>query len=123
MYPASFCSYIFVSKHILKMQLPSSDEIVKFMKKPSYRPMRAREISKRLGIPKESRKVFKKVLMRLIREGTVVRVGGGRYSLSQEEVKEESTQLPQSSGRIPREGKILGKFIRTGKTGVIMPRN
>jgi ribonuclease R len=105
------------------MKLPGPDEIVKFMKKPSYRPMRAREISKRLGIPKESRKVLKKILMRLIQEGTVVRVGGGRYRLSQEEAKEEITQLPQLTGRIPKEGKILGKFIRTGKTGVIIPRN
>ncbi|HEX3035831.1 MAG TPA: VacB/RNase II family 3'-5' exoribonuclease [Thermodesulfobacteriota bacterium] len=103
------------------------------MKKPSYRPMRAREISKRLGVPKESRSVFKKVLKKLVREGAVERIKGGRYKLPGEGLEEhkdgrkvETTRQPKAASpayKIPKNGKVLGKFVRTGKTGVILPRN
>jgi len=93
--------------------------------------MRAREISKRLGVPKESRKTLKKTLRKLVYEGTLTRIRGGRYALSNEvsgvkevEVKEEVSSLSDnSSGKLPGDGKILGKFLRTGKTGIIVPRN
>lgn len=115
------------------MKVLNPNEIVKFMQKSSYRPMRAREISKRLGVPKESRSVFKKVLKNLVREGAVERIKGGRYKLTGEEFeghrvgrKEEVAHLPKgtpSKYRMPKDGRVLGKFIRTGKTGVILPRN
>ncbi len=105
------------------MKLPDTDEIVKLMKKLSYRPMRSREISRRLGVSKEGRKVLKKILMILIQEGTVIRVEGGRYRLSQENAKQEIVDSSQPASRIPAQGKMLGKFVRTGKTGKITPRN
>lgn len=85
--------------------------------------MRVRDISRRLGVGKESRKALKQILRRLVQEGAVVRIKGGRYKVSQEDLKEEISHFPQPAVGIPAEGKILGKFIRTGKTGVIMPRN
>ncbi len=105
------------------MKLPDTDEIVKLMKKSSYRPMRSREISRCLGVSKEGRKVLKDLLMKLIREGAVVRVGGGRYRLSEGEAKQGIVDSSQPSSIIPAQGKILGKFVRTGNTGLIMPRN
>jgi ribonuclease R len=105
------------------MKFPNSDEILKFMKKPSYRPMRARDISRRLGVGKESRKALKQILRRLIQEGVIIRIKGGRYKISQEDLKGEISHSPQPTVRVPMEGKILGKFVRTGKTGVILPRN
>jgi ribonuclease R len=109
------------------MKLPHPNEIIKLMKKPSYRPMRAREISRRLHVPKEAKKVFKKILKRLVREGTLTRIKGGRYALVGEEIKEKeevicSSQFP-STGGIPRDGKLLGKLVKTGKNGIILPRN
>lgn len=117
------------------MKLPSPDEIIRLMKKPKYHPLRAREISKRLGVPKESRKIFKKILRKLVHEGKVTRISGGRFVLSDavgesvdvergREVKEETRPLPNNSSHtMPREGTILGKFIRDGKTGIVMPKN
>lgn len=108
---------------MLKMKFPNSDEILKFMKRPSYRPMRARDISRRLGVGKESRKALKQILRRLIQEGAIIRIKGGRYKIPQENLKEEVSHLPQPAVRVLLRGKILGKFVRTGKTGVIIPRN
>jgi len=85
--------------------------------------MRARDISRRLGIGKESRKALKQILRRLLQKGAVIRIKGGRYKVTQEDLKEEISHSPQPAFRIPTEGKILGKFVRTGKTGVIVPRN
>jgi ribonuclease R len=105
------------------MKFPKSDEILKFMKKPSYRPMRARDISRRLGVGKENRKALKQILRRLIQDGDVIRIKGGRYKISQEDLKWEISHSPQPADRILAEQQILGKFVRTGKTGVIIPRN
>ena len=100
------------------MKLPTPSNILKFMKKPSYKPMRAREIARRLRVEKKLRKMFKKILKRMVKEGEIARIKGGRYALSnEEEVREiKLTQLL-------KKGKILGKFLRSGKTGVVIPRD
>ncbi|MCI0454921.1 MAG: VacB/RNase II family 3'-5' exoribonuclease [Candidatus Dadabacteria bacterium] len=105
------------------MKLPDSNDILKFMKNPSYRPMRVRELSKRLEVPKEDRKAFRKALKKLILAGTIVKIRGGRYRTPQGNAKKEAFELPTSRAGISRSGKILGRFVRTGKTGVILPRN
>ncbi|HEY7534504.1 MAG TPA: VacB/RNase II family 3'-5' exoribonuclease [Thermodesulfobacteriota bacterium] len=98
-------------------------DIVKLMKSKSYHPVRVKELSKRLGVPREGRKTFKEVLKKLIQEGTIVRSKEGRYRIPQKYPKKEATHLPISAAGIPRSGKILGKFVRTGKTGVVLPKN
>jgi len=113
------------------MKVPNLDEIIKLLKKPSYRPMRAREISKRLGVPKEHRKVLKKILRKLVYQGTLTRLRGGRYVISDQqgrndtkEAKEEVSPLSSASSIKPLgDGKILGKFVRAGKKCIIVPRN
>jgi ribonuclease R len=105
------------------IKVPGPREIEKFMKRASYRPSRAREISKRLRVKKESRRVFKKVLRKMVNEGRLLRVRGGRYVLPEQVAyggKEKTTISPV---RVQNQGKIIGKFLRTGKTGIILGRN
>lgn len=103
--------------------VPGPKEIEKFMKRSSYRPSRAREISKRLHVPKENRRMFKKVLRKMVIEGRLMRIRGGRYVLPEGIVDIGKGKPPISPARIRNEGKIIGKFIRTGKTGIILARN
>src|SRR3970040_791981 len=105
------------------MRLPDPNDIVKLMKRQSYRPMRARELSRRLGVPKEGRKALKKALKKLIQKGMIIRIRGGRYRIHEEDVKKEIVHSPLSPAGVLRSPKILGKFVRTGKTGVVLPRN
>lgn len=110
------------------MKITDPEEIVNLMESPSYRPMRSREIAKRLDVPKDSRSIFKKALKRLIIEGTVERIKGGRYKLPGEGLQavEEDTAAPPpqpNTQRIPKGKRVLGKFVKTGKTGVILPRD
>src|SRR4030065_380551 len=105
------------------MKLLDPSDIVKLMKRQSYRPMRARELSRRLGVPKEGRKALKKALIKLIQEGMIIRIRGGRYRIHEEDVKKEIVHSPLSPAGVLRSPKILGKFVRTGKTGVVLPRN
>src|SRR4030067_663380 len=105
------------------MRLPDPNDIVKLMKRQSYRPMRARELSRRLGVPEEGRKALKKALIKLIQEGMIIRISGGRYRSHEEDVKKEIVHSPLSPAGVLRSPKILGKFVRTGKTGVVLPRN
>lgn len=111
------------------MKFPDPGEIVRLMKKNPHRPMRAREISKHLGLSREGRNTLKKILRKLTYEGTLMRIGGGRYVLSSETggdkgvKKRVSPKSDRSPLRVPKDEKILGRFLRTGKTGVIVPRN
>jgi ribonuclease R len=106
------------------MKLPHPGEIVNLLKKTPYRPMRARELSKRLGVPKEGRKLFKKILKKLLREGAIKRVKGGKYTVVKTESNKGKEELPLEGRRgiLSPEGRFLGKFLRRGKTGIIVPR-
>lgn len=105
------------------IKVPGPVEIEKFMKRASYRPSRAREISKRLRVKKESRRAFKKVLRKMVNEGRLLRIRGGRYVLPERVayIGKEKTSI--SPVRLQNQGKIIGKFLRTGKTGIILGRN
>jgi ribonuclease R len=103
--------------------VPGPREIEKFMKGSSYRPSRAREISKRLHVPKENRRTFKNVLRKMVNEGRLMRIRGGRYVLPEGVVYGGKKKTTISPARIRNEGRIIGKFIRTGKTGIILARN
>ena len=105
------------------IKVPGPREIEKFMKRSSYKPSRAREISKRLHVTKENRRTFKKVLRKMVNEGRLLRIRGGRYVLPEGVVYSGKDKTSISPERIRNEGKIIGKFVRTGKTGVILARN
>lgn len=105
------------------IKVPGPREIEKFMRRATYRPSRAREISKRLGVKKENRRTFKKVLRKMVNEGRLLRIRGGRYALREKVVYSGKEKAPISPVRFQNQGKIIGKFLRTGKTGIIMGRN
>jgi ribonuclease R len=105
------------------IKVPGPREIEKFMKRPTYRPSRAREISKRLRVKKEGRKAFKKVLRKMVNEGKILRIRGGRYILPEGFTNGGKGKVWAAPERVQNQGKIIGKFMRTGKTGVILARN
>ncbi|MEE9252003.1 MAG: VacB/RNase II family 3'-5' exoribonuclease [Thermodesulfobacteriota bacterium] len=94
------------------------------MKQPSYHPLRSRELAQRLGVPREQRAVFKRLLRGLLGDGKVTRNKGGRYLLPgtrhAENPKVPGRQLVKS----PVYGKkIVGRVVRTGKTGMVVLKN
>ncbi|MDA2919208.1 VacB/RNase II family 3'-5' exoribonuclease [Desulfobacterota bacterium AH_259_B03_O07] len=105
------------------MILPNPQEIEEFMRRPNYRPSRAREISRRLGIPKEGRRNFKKILRKMVHEGKVLRIKGDRYLMSDRVENVDIKDLPGYLTKTQTGGRVIGKFKRTGKTGMLIPRN
>lgn len=92
--------------------------------------MRSKEISRRLGMPKEGRGILKKILKKMISQDKIRRLEGGKYALS--EYKKTKSQSSENSNKVSstarlkgvaKDGKLIGKFVRTGKTGKIIPRD
>ena len=63
------------------MSIPKPKEIIRLLKSSSGRPMRSKEISRRLGMTKEERPVLKKILRKMISHGKLSRVEGGKYAV------------------------------------------
>lgn len=115
------------------MDIPKPKEIIKLLKSSNGRPMRSKEISRRIGMSKEARPLLKKVLRKLISQGKLERVEGGKYAVSgptegrtnskQPQHKTETTSTSARLKGVAKNGKIIGKFVRTGKTGKIIPRD
>jgi len=95
--------------------------------------MRSKEISRRLGMPKEGRTILKKVLRKMLSQGKISRVDGGKYAVTEYTgAKPKTTEHENKTERVPtsarikgvaKDGRIIGKFVRTGKTGKIIPRD
>lgn len=92
--------------------------------------MRSKEISRRLGMPKEGRSILKKILRKMISQDKIHRLEGGKYALV--DYKKPKPKSAESSNKISttarlkgvaKDGKLIGKFVRTGKTGKIIPRD
>ena len=114
------------------MAVPEPNNIIKLMKEPSYRPMRSRELAKRLGVSKEERALFKKVLRKLVKDNKVRRLRGGQYALNGPAAGARAVEVEKGGkgGDAPPEvpaparGKrVLGNYVRTGKTGMVIPRD
>jgi ribonuclease R len=108
------------------MRIPKPKEILKLLKNNSHRPMRTKELSRRLGVPKEGRLLLKKVLGKMVTEGKIGRTKGGyMYSAPKEtaEVKKEPVRANALIKGMVKGGRILGKFVRTGNTGKIIPKD
>ncbi len=115
------------------MKIPKPKEIVRLLKSSNGRPMRSKEISRRLGMPKEARPLLKKILRKMVSQGKLSRLDAGKYAVSdykpatpkskgsqnRQEIKPTSAKLKG----VAKDGKVIGKFIRTGKTGKIIPRD
>jgi hypothetical protein len=86
------------------MRIPKPKEILKLLKNNSHRPMRTKELSRRLGVPKEGRLLLKKVLGKMVTEGKIGRTKGGyMYSAPKEtaEVKKKARK-----GERPHRGMV-----------------
>ena len=115
------------------MNIPKPKEIVRLLKDSNGRAMRSKEISRRLGMPKEARPILKKIIRKMISQGKLERVEGGKYTVpGYKELRSKgkgNNQKPASSGSgvrlkgVAKNGLVIGKFIRTGKTGKIIPRD
>jgi ribonuclease R len=88
--------------------------------------MRSKEISRRLGVPKEARMMLKKILRRMVKDGKIGRTKDG-YIVSDRSVtpqpKNDTVRTNALIKGMVKGGKILGKFVRTGKTGKIIPKD
>ena len=118
------------------MKIPKPKEIQRLLKSSNDRPMRSKEILRRLGMPKESRPLLKKILKKMVTQGKLFRVHAGKYALSEFQKSGHKTnknlnnQDKQKSGSssvklkgVIKDGRVIGKFLRTGKTGKIIPRD
>jgi len=115
------------------MSIPKPKEITRLLKGSNGRPMRSKEISRRLGMTKEERPVLKKILRKMISHGKLSRVEGGKYAVvgykdskpitSKDKTRPETaTSSPKLKG-VVKDGRVIGKFVRTGKTGKVIPRD
>lgn len=64
-----------------KDSLPSKREILRFLSREAYRPLKAKELAKALKVPQQIYRDFRNRLRDLEGEGHVYRVKGGRYAL------------------------------------------
>jgi len=109
------------------MKVPKAKEIERLLKNSKYKTMRSKEISKHLGMPKEARPILKKVLREMVSDGKLKRVNGGKFAVTGFEkiTKQEKTPTrPKASlSELLKEGKVLGKYVKTGKTGEVIPKD
>ncbi|MEW6145379.1 MAG: VacB/RNase II family 3'-5' exoribonuclease [Thermodesulfobacteriota bacterium] len=88
--------------------------------------MRTKELSRRLGVPKEGRVLLKKVLGKMVTDGKIGRTKGGYIYSAVKEPTKAKTEPGRTNALIKgmvKGGKILGKFVRTGNTGKIIPKD
>lgn len=97
--------------------------------------MRPKEISRRLGVPREGKELLKKILRKMVRDGKIGRSDGGYVAAGSPAAgvndsgrNSPEPVLPTAPTTAPikgmlKGGKILGKFVKTGKTGKIIPKD
>ncbi len=108
------------------MKVPKPREILSLLKSSNHRPMRSKEISKRLGVPKEGKFLLKKVIRKMIRDRKLESTKDGYAIPEWKETKKIEKEAVQPAAPIKgmlKGGRILGKFVRTGKTGKIVPKD
>lgn len=106
------------------MKIPKPKEVLSLFKNQKNRPMRSKEILKRLGVPNEGRSLFKKVLRKMVSQGKISRIDGGKYIITASKKSDNGPRASNGSGRgLVKTGNIIGKFVKTGKTGKFIPRD
>lgn len=60
----------------------SREKILRFLTDEAGRPMSFKELTRELGVAKEARAGFKRLLTGLVEEGAVIKIRGGRYGLT-----------------------------------------
>lgn len=108
------------------MKIPSPRDILSLLKSSNHTPMRPKEISRRLGVPKEGRYILKNIIRKMVRDRKLERTKDGYIIPEWKETKKIQTEAKPPATLIKgmlKGGKILGKFLRTGKTGKIVPKD
>ncbi len=59
----------------------TSRKIVEFMKEGAYKPMSFKDLVHVFGVKRDGRERFKRLIKRLVSEGTLIEIRGGRYGL------------------------------------------
>ncbi|MBD3169960.1 MAG: ribonuclease R [candidate division Zixibacteria bacterium] len=61
-------------------------ELLKLMSKPDFRPVRIRELAKKIGIPEKHYKSFRNLVRTLVDDGKLMKMRGGKYNLVTEDM-------------------------------------
>jgi ribonuclease R len=56
------------------------EQILKELKRKNYRPLRLRELARKLAVPESKYRDFRILVRRMAREGEILRIKGGRYA-------------------------------------------
>ncbi|MBI5892091.1 MAG: VacB/RNase II family 3'-5' exoribonuclease, partial [Deltaproteobacteria bacterium] len=59
----------------------NKEAILKFMRQETYRPLSLRELAGVFGISKKDKLEFKKLVMALVHDGSIVKIKGGRFGI------------------------------------------
>ncbi|MBI5901955.1 MAG: ribonuclease R, partial [Deltaproteobacteria bacterium] len=70
-----------MDKDIDKTEEDPSKKIVEFMKEGAYKPMSFKELVHVFGVKRDRREKFKRLIKRLVSDGTLIEIRGGRYGL------------------------------------------
>lgn len=71
-----------MDKNMDKTELEDpSEKIVEFMKEGAYKPMSFKELVHVFGVKRAGRDRFKRLIKRLVSDGTLIEIRGGRYGL------------------------------------------
>jgi ribonuclease R len=100
----------------------SEDIILKLLRKKTERPMKFSELAKLFSIPDTQRKEFRSYMKRMVAEGSLVKLRGGRYGLP-DEMSLVSGILqghPDGYGFLVVEDKNDDIYIPTKKMGTAM---
>ncbi|MBI5642588.1 MAG: RNB domain-containing ribonuclease [Deltaproteobacteria bacterium] len=91
----------------------SEKKILDFMKEAAYRPLSFKELVRAFGINKDERDRFKKSLKRMVAEGTLIKIRGGRFGLPSKMnlVTGELTCHPDGFGFVCPEGEGEDVYI------------
>ncbi len=96
--------------------------ILDFVSRRDYRPVPAEEMLRRLRVPSAERRLARRCLDELVREGRIARLGGRRFALPPAEGAKPRTaggRLPVSSDGSPRP--IVGLFLERARGGLVEP--
>ena len=107
------------------MRVPKPNDLLRLLRNSGNRPMRFKEISARLGISEEAKHVIKKILKEMVSNGKLRKVQGGKYATSEYKNKKKSDVAFPSKPIVGlmKGDRILGKYIKTGKTGKLVPKD
>ena len=96
-------------------EIEATRTLVDFMSAPSYRPMLQRELLHRAHVPGPERGSFRKILRRLIRQGRIRKLRGGRLVMAGPTDARKGRLVEKTHAR------MLGIYFERGRSGSVQP--